>query len=203
MSEIINKFAKEKKIVRTKEELEIRDMLTSTLLNKGLFSDDGVTGEAEAGVRQMSFKDIINTKEFYQLMPEVVENILIPELEYQPIISNLMFQEVPVPRPTTYVFAQLGSLEAGEVAEGGEYPESQLSDGRGGFRLEIPVKKYGLRVAVTDEVIDNDLFGVFTMWLRKAGTALIQRREVVCHDAIQGLGRVVFDNKTPANAIIS
>lgn len=201
MSEIITRFAKEKKIVRTKEDLEIRDMLTQTLCNDGLFADDKATNEKEAGIRQMSFKDIVNTKEFYQLMPEVVENVLVPELEYQPIISNLLFQEVPVPRPTTYVFSQLGALEAGEVAEGGEYPESQLADGRGGFRLEVPVKKYGLRVAVTDEVIDNDLFGVFTMWLRKAGNALVQRREVVCHDAIQGLGRVVFDNKTPANAL--
>ena len=189
-----------KKVVKSADDLKLIRTLTDAISNNGLYTDD-YKSEDKATVRQLGFKDIMTTKEFYQLMPEVVENILMDTIPYEPLISNLLFQEVPVPRATTYTFSQMGPFEAAEIAEGQEYPEQKWDRYETGFRLEVPIKKYGMRIKVTDEVIENDLFGIWGLWLRKAKEALVQRREVTCHDAIQGLGEVVFDNANPSASL--
>lgn len=195
----IKKLFEDKKVVQTADEIKMISSLASAVTNDGLFVDEA-SGDKRV-IRQLGFSDIITSKEFYQLMPEVVERILMDTVPYQPIISSLLFQEVPVPRATTYTFSQMGSFEAAEIAEGQEYPEQKFDQFERGYRVEVPIKKYGMRIKVTDEVIENDLFGIFNLWLNKAKQALIQRREIVCHDAIQGLGEVVFDNATPSASL--
>lgn len=196
----IKTLFEEKKLVRTADDMNTIKSVADAITNNGLFLESADSDKAS--LRQLSFKDIITSREFYQLMPEITEKILLDTVPHQPLISNLLFQEIPVPRATTYTFSQMGAFEAAEIAEGQEYPEQKFDQFDKGYRMEIPIKKYGMRIKVTDEVIENDLFGIFALWLNKARNALIQRREVVCHDAIQGLGEVIFDNANPSASLL-
>src|SRR5258705_13629567 len=98
MSEIYNNFLAKKELIRSKEDILLIDSVVSAIKNNGLFSDERYVEDKEkAGIKQLTFKDIVTSKEFYQLMPEIVQNIIVPEIEYAPMISNILFKEIPVP----------------------------------------------------------------------------------------------------------
>lgn len=192
-----------KSIVYDSRQLSDIRRLSSAFKNNGLMSivktdSDGTVSPA---IGRFNFKDVISTKELYSLMPEVVTNILLDTIEPSAVISNNLFTEVPVPPSTTFNFAQVGPFFAGEVSELGEYPEVQWDTHESGMRFRVSIRKYGMLIKVSDEVIRDNLIGIYALFLRKAGQALIRKREAVCQALIQKTGEVVFDNANPTNSV--
>lgn len=205
---------KKKSVIYNQEQIETVDRLTSAFKLDGLMPIvknvkktqvvDGVETEVEVPERaigRLDIKDVISTKELYSLMPEVVTNIMLDAIEPAAVISSNLFTEVPVPPSTTFNFAQIGPFYAGEISELGEYPEVQWDTMEGGNRFRVSINKYGLLIKVSDEVIRDNLINIYSLFLRKAGQALVRKREAVCHDLIQRAGEVVFDNANPTESI--
>ena len=69
----------------------------------------------------------------------------------------------------------VGSLVAAEVPEGTEYSEQDIQMD-GGDMISINIKKHGLMIRVTDEMITDNQFDVIGLWLRHAGRALARHK---------------------------
>jgi len=208
-SDILDLIGNQKKTV-VFDAAQVRNIqhLTSAFNNNGLVpvtttvkSEDGKEDIVTPAIGKVSFKDVLSTKELYSLMPEVVTNILVDTIEPEATISQNLFQEVQVPPSTSFNFGQIGPLIAGEISELGEYPEAHFDSMEHGYRFRVGIKKYGLLMKVSDEVLRDDLLGIYAMFLRKAGQALVRKREAVCHDMIQRIGETVFDNAKPNESI--
>ena len=92
-------------------------------------------------------------------------------------------------------FINFGAIRAAEVAEGQEYPEQSLDVVKMGGNLttEVKVKKYGLKVKITDEMINDSQWDVIGMHLQAAGRALARKKEEVVFKEFSEHGHVVFD----------
>jgi hypothetical protein len=91
-------------------------------------------------------------------------------------------------------FINFGAIRAFDVPEGGEYPEQSLDFDRwGAASSEVKVSKVGLKVKITDEMINDSQWDVIGMHLRAAGRAMARKKEEKIFNEFSRHGHVVFD----------
>ncbi|MDK2600717.1 phage major capsid protein [Bacillus stercoris] len=91
-------------------------------------------------------------------------------------------------------FIHFGAIRAFEIGEGQEYPNQQLNLTKQGIgTVDVKVKKYGLKVQITDEMISDSQWDVIGLHLKAAGRAMARKKEEVIFDEFNAHGHVVFD----------
>ena len=136
-------------------------------------------------------KDLMATPDVVRFIPQVVEWIVREALEPNLLIVPTLFQEIKMERGTRVQIGAIGSLYASEVAEGTEYKENDLQMD-GGDMVSINIKKHGLMIRVTDEMITDNQFDVIGLWLRAAGRALARHKEQYAIRLLNEFGIEVF-----------
>jgi len=162
----------------------------SAFTNNGKIDDGG----------EMSFSDLVSSPDVARFIPQVVEFVVREALEPNLVIVPNLFEEVRLERGTRIQIGAIGALHASEVAEGAEYKENDLQMD-GGDQIAINVKKHGLMIRVTEEMLTDNQFDVIGLWLRAAGRALARHKEVKIFDYIRAMGVTVFDNVSPASSL--
>jgi hypothetical protein len=123
-----------------------------------------------------------------------VQEAIEPELL---VIPNL-FKQIAYEGPGRSVeIGSVGAFHAAEIPEGQEYPEADFSYGEG-YIMQLGINKHGLKLRVTQEVLDDNLFDVFGMWLNMAGRALARHKEEYGIALMNDMGISVFDNSAAA-----
>lgn len=163
------------------------------------FQQNSQTSEANGEVQAVeipyhTIEEALTTRDANLFIPRTIERILIESAEPQYLAANL-FKKVTLESGRSLEFVNFSALIAHEIPEGAEYPEEYLDLARFGGKatVDIKVKKYGLKVNVTEEVIKDSQWEVLGMHIEAAGRALARKKEEVCFLEMSRNGHVVFD----------
>lgn len=156
--------------------------------------------EKEGDFRQIHKEDRITvsealtTADFNIYFPKTIEVILMDAAE--PIyFASQFFKTININEGKMLEFINFGAIRAFEIAEGQEYPEQSLDAAKssGSATTEVRVKKYGLKVSVTEEMISDSQWDVIGMHIEAAGRALARKKEEVIFLEFSKHGHVLFD----------
>lgn len=183
--------------------LNINDFIPAAELHKNI--KDGVqmeyvwrTGRDPVSGRSVNIKDALSVPDAPLLLPKVLSNV-VREAAEPLLVGTQLLQRINYSYGQTITFPAVGALEAGDIAEGQEYPEQRLQ--MGGATVTASIGKSGVAFKVTDEMLRYSQFDVIGMHLRAAGRALARHKEKKIFNMIRTLGVTVFDNATPLQSL--
>jgi hypothetical protein len=108
-------------------------------------------------------------------------------------IASKMLRPVRITEGRSIIFPAMSDMVADYVSEGGNYPEAypdvEIFEGTS----ETSVKKVGLIVRITDEMIADAQWDVVSILLEKAGRAMGRFKEEWCFREFTRHGHVIFD----------
>jgi hypothetical protein len=144
------------------------------------------------------FKDAFYTEDLTRFIGTAVTSLVQEAIEPDLLVVPNLFKQINYEGPgRTVEIGAVGAFHAAEVPEGQEYPEADMSFGDGHI-IQLGIAKHGLKLRVTQEVIDDNLFDVFGMWLRMAGRALARHKEEYGIALLNDMGQTVFSNSDTA-----
>lgn len=158
-----------------------------------------IRGNYDTGV--CDIREAITTTDKTLLIPKIIEGKMREAAEPTYLASNL-FKKIKVEgaNSSVYVIPVVGDLVASEVAEGGTYNEDALEfNTLESSSLEIRVKKYGLKVSITEETIMDSQWDILGMTVDKMGKAMARIKEEQCFISFTTHGHTVFDNELRAS----
>lgn len=154
----------------------------------------GYTGRIPATER-VTLSEALTTADANILIPKVISTVVSEAAEPLTVVSEL-FQKVTLNEGRSMEFIHFGAIRAFEIGEGQEYPNQNLNLAQGGIgSIDVKVKKYGLKVAITDEMIADSNWDVIGLHLRAAGRAMAAKKEEVCFNEFRKSGHIVFDTE--------
>lgn len=143
---------------------------------------------------RVTVKEALTTADMNLLLPKTIETIMLDAAEPEYLASQFL-RTVTLNEGRSMEFINFGAIRAFEVGEGQEYPEQQLDLVKYGGQatIDVKVKKYGLKVKITDEMISDSQWDVIGMHLEAAGRALARKKEEVIFLEFSKHGHTVFD----------
>lgn len=145
--------------------------------------------------RTLKVRDALTSQDASILMPKVIQQVVTEAAEAQ-YLAGKFFKQIQLTDGRSMEFIHFGAIRAFEVAEGQEYPEQNLNFTKDGMStFEVKVKKYGLKIQITDEMISDSSWDVIGLHLEAAGRALARLKEENMFRAFSTHGHVVFDGK--------
>lgn len=178
-------------------ETEDRDKLELQFDFKDVFKIDGALSN-----ELPEFKDVFYTEDLTRYIGTSITRVVEEALEPELLVVPNLFQQISYEGPgRTVEIGSLGAIHAAEVPEGQEYEEVDFNYGQG-YIIQLGIAKHGLKMRVTEEVIADNLFDVFGLWLRMAGRAMARHKEEYAIKLINDSGYDVFDNAAPAGTIL-
>jgi hypothetical protein len=143
---------------------------------------------------KITVREALTTNDMNILMPKTIETIMLDAAEPEYLASQFL-RTINLGEGRSMEFINFGAIRAFEISEGGEYPEQSLDVAKMGGKLttEVKVKKYGLKVKITDEMINDSQWDVIGMHLQAAGRALARKKEENVFLEFSRHGHVVFD----------
>lgn len=145
-------------------------------------------------VKLPSFKEFLATPSAKILVPKVIINQVRKAAE--PVyLASRFFKTIRMDNASNIViFPSVGVIRAFDVPEGQEIPaqavDVQLHEGSN----QIRITKSGVRIQLTDEMIDDSMFDVVALNLDAAGRALGRLKEEKAFAMFTRFGHTVFDN---------
>ena len=117
----------------------------------------------------------------------------------QILISSQIFQEVPYngQRDTVNV-KSVGPVQIEEVGRSEAYPEISNSIIDKAFKMQVDIKKYGIKMGVENELWDSDNWGLLGWLIQGIADGFILHEEQMAINLINQMGVTIFNNKTPA-----
>lgn len=143
---------------------------------------------------RISVTEALTTADANIMIPKVISQVVVEAAE--PIyLASQFFQRIQLNEGRSMEFMHFGAIRAFEVAEGQEYPNQDLNLVVQGMSqtVDVKVKKYGLKVQITDEMVSDSQWDVIGLHLRAAGRAMARKKEEVIFDEFNKHGHVVFD----------
>lgn len=181
----------------TKDQRAQADRLYGAFTNHGFIEHkDGAQERVTIG----ELRDLITQEDILPLLPKVVTRVIAEAIEPNLLIVPNLFTRLDIPTAQHIEIASIGALTASRVSQGQEFPQQNLAYDTAGQSVAITVSKYGLAVNIAQEVIDDSMFDVMTLWLRAAGAALARLKESLGMKLIDATGITLFDNATPTSS---
>jgi hypothetical protein len=163
-------------------------------MNRGRLLDDK-TGD----IVKFELKDLVTKEDLMRFVPQTVETVVREAIEPNLFIIDRLFQQIAIEQGSRIQIGALGAMEAGRVGQAGEYPERML-DLDSGDMIALTTDKYGIKISLTEEVVQQNQFDVVNVWLRAAGKAMARCKERIGMKLINEMGYKVFDNASPTSA---
>lgn len=174
------------------------DELKSSLKDQAHMEYVWRTGKDPVSGKNVKLQDALSVPDAPLLLPKVISNV-VREAAEPLLVGTSLLQRISYQYGQTITFPAVGSLVAGDIAEGQEYPEQRLA--MGGATVTASIGKTGLAVKVTEEMLRYSQFDVIGMHLRAAGRALARHKEIKIFNMIKALGVCVFDNANPGSSL--
>lgn len=143
---------------------------------------------------RVTVQEALTTADANILIPKVISQVVVEAAE--PLyLASQFFQRVQLNEGKSMEFIHFGAIRAFEIGEGQEYPNQLLNLAMQGMdqTVDVKVKKYGLKVQITDEMISDSQWDVIGLHLRAAGRAMARKKEEVVFEEFNKHGHVVFD----------
>ena len=160
------------------------------------FTNDGIVTDPQnsGSTFELSMNDAITQSALTRFIPDVVTTIIREAIEPETIIGPALFQNISVRRSQSRIeLGSVGGMRAGEISPGQEYPSAEIQMGPG-FSVSLDATKKGLKISFFEEIIEDSLFDIVTLYLSAAGRALARLREEMAILAIRDYGIDYYDN---------
>lgn len=143
---------------------------------------------------RVSVSEALTTADANILIPKVISQVVI-EASEPLLLASQFFHKVQLNEGRSMEFIHFGAIRAFEIGEGMEYPNQTLNLTKQGIAgtVDVKVKKYGLKVQITDEMVADAQWDVIGLHLKAAGRALARKKEEVIFKEFNDHGHVVFD----------
>jgi hypothetical protein len=188
----------------SKKDLRHLDMTTNIMrqiYHSGLPYVNGMSKDEDGNEfperKEVNFKDLVTDKDLARFIPEAVTHVMLEEIEPAAVIVSNLFTPATIQQGGSLLISDTGPLTAGPIGEDGEYPAQGFGLTTTGHRISLTTQKYGLMIALQEEVLRNNNLALLSLWLRKASNALIRNREWMAMNALLNDGIVMFDNAAP------
>lgn len=145
---------------------------------------------------EISMKEMITSTDIIDnMIPKVISGEMIEAAEPELLASSL-FTKVQAPgNGVTIVVPIVGEVFVREVAEGQSLeeatPDNSLMENS---RLTINIRKFGVKVSITEEAMSDYTWDVHELTIRKIGRAFARMKEQQCFQEFTKHGHLVFDN---------
>lgn len=145
----------------------------------------------------VTVREALMTSDARVLLPQAISTIMLEAAEPE-YLGTRFFQEIRIEQGDTLYLPQFGALVAHDIPEGAPYPEEQIDIMLNKAAMHIRATKVGLRVPITQEMVNNSAWDVIGINLRAAGRAMARKKEEKIWNLISTHGHVVFDNSLRA-----
>jgi len=161
--------------------------LTQALKNGELVMQDGMPNS-------ISMKEVLTTADLNIVMPKAMEVIMLQAAEPEYLASKFV-RKITLKEGKSLDIINFGAMRASEIQEGAQYPEQQLDVAMygGSSSTEIKVKKHGLKIPISEEMIEDSQWDVVGLHLEAAGKAMAREREEVIFNEFSKHGHIIFD----------
>lgn len=123
------------------------------------------------------------------LFPKVISRTLKEAAEPTLLITPLL-STVRLGKGRSLEFPAVNAIQAAEIPEAQEYPEQALNFAK---QVEGKVSKKGVKVAFTEEVIQDSLWDIVGLHVRAAAAAMARLKEQIALSRFRDAANVVFD----------
>lgn len=148
--------------------------------------------EANCPVR-LNWREAIGSPDMQPLFPHILSDIIYKPKEPYMIGQTLLARTIPIDSTRMVRFYSMGALRAhGPLAIGQEYPDESLALAQ--HQMEIQVQKFGLKVSLPDEVVEDSMWPLFQMYVEQMGFAMARLKEEQIFAAMQYHGWTAYDN---------
>jgi hypothetical protein len=129
---------------------------------------------------RVTVREALTSADANIMIPKVVQLVVTEASETLLQVANL-FHKITLTEGRSMEFVHFGAIRAFEIQEGGEYPNQNLNLAGTGIAptVDVKVRKYGLKVQITDEAISDSNWDVIGMHLKAGGRALARKKEEV------------------------
>lgn len=191
------------------ESFKIEDSAQKANRDKLAAYKDNVRNAFRTGGRDhtgevFTIKDAMNYSDshlvFEQVITEIVQESIEPNLIGTMLLDQIQTTDRGLNQVTIRTIGALGDIDI-EVGEEGEYKEVTFGRGQGSL-LTVNYQKFGLKVKITEEMINASQWNLIELWLRKAAQHFAREREKRIFKMFADMGTVVFDNVNPQEAEI-
>jgi len=166
------------------------------------FQTRGRLIDKDNNYHQFTLKDLVTREDLMRFVPITIETIIRESVEPNLFLVDKLFQTISIQPGSRVQIGALGALEAGRVGQAGEYPERTLDVGEVGTIVALTPDKYGLKISLTEEVLQQNQWDVINIWLRAAGKALARCKERGAAKIISEMGYDIFNNVDPLNSYV-
>ena len=158
-----------------------------------------LTGRNYSGERVaalgLNFKETLQTSDASIAFRRIIVNILQepkePALFLQNSVAEVM--ELPEDAPILIEFPSVSALQAFDIDEGQNYPNSEFAFGQG--KVSMRIGKMGLTSSFTDEMIRHSMWNLLDMTMRAMANAINRKKEEKLFRTMTTFAKVVFDNQ--------
>jgi len=154
-----------------------------------------------------SFKDAvkysIDTKTFGSTFSPAIELFIADYIRPQAILSKYLAVDIPVRGGLSQsvlatIQAMGGPTRLKEVGKGEPLPTFTPSMSRNTETMMLDIKRYGIKVPIEKELLDNDELGIIAMMFSVIGDSFLRRKEYEVLKTVNLTGKTLYDNATPS-----
>lgn len=149
---------------------------------------------------KVSMNEALRANDMSILFPKVISDVMMKPKEPLMIGQTLLAKTVHIDNVRSVEFPTLGALTAFDMGETMEYREQLLSIGE--EASEVKTNKVGLMIAVSEEIINDSMWDILSLYMEAAGYALDRLKEQKIFNEFSNHGHVVFDNAN-SNAVLN
>jgi hypothetical protein len=137
-------------------------------------------------------KEFLGTRDALWMFPRVVSNVLYEAAEPKQLVTPLLNQVRIGTGVRTVDYHAIGALQAHEMTETQEYQEEHLAWSEGTETAKVTKK--GLRIPISEEMIEDSLFDLMALYLRAAGRAMMRLKESIAHRKFFDAAQTIMSN---------
>lgn len=170
----------------------------------GFVETEATIGEGDNEVKSMdnyeySFKEYLGTTDATWMFPRVATTVLLEAAEPVQIITPLLNVVRVNTGIRTVDYQAFGAIQAHDIPEGAPYPEEQATWAKGAKTAKVTKK--GVKIPITQEMIDDSLFDVVAMYMRAAGRAMARFKEQKALSRFDAAAYTYYDNGDSPDSI--
>jgi HK97 family phage major capsid protein len=143
-----------------------------------------------------SLREMTASTDIINMIPKIIQGEMIEAADPEYLAANF-FTKISVPdaQSVVVIVPIIGELSVKEVQEGSRYDEDAvdytLSEKTG---IAIDIKKYGIKVSITEEAMMKSTWDIYNTNVRKIGRAFARFKEQLCMSEFSKHGHIVYDN---------
>jgi hypothetical protein len=165
----------------------------------GMFTGRTREGKPYEGP-ELNLTEALGTTDAPFLFKRVIRELLDTPREPAFFLMNEVAQEIALsPQHPNYIeLVRIGAIQADEVPTNGDYPSQKLSATEDIIKMTL--RKWGVMMAVGDEVVAKSIYPVLRIMLQQMRTAVERRMEEELAKTLKAAATTVFDNEDSSSS---